>query len=112
MSVLLKRAANLETIELEAHTGQDDQGVPTYESAVEIEGRVVRVDEFVTNPDGSVTRTPLMVWVDGDEVLPDEEDRLTTRSKIFIVKERVEVRRFRSPALALDHVKLKCREEG
>jgi hypothetical protein len=111
-----------ETVTLERVDGHDGQGLTTYESAVTFEANIVEYDtaalageagsQFVTNADGSMIRTPLSLYVQGDELeVPNEEDRVTVDSKAYIVKERKLVHGLLYTRAEPDHYRLRCAVE-
>lgn len=107
----LWRVADRETVSVEAYSGLDAQGKPSYNTEVEIEAHVRRSDSFVITSDGSEVKTPVTLYVEGDEAyLPDERDRVTVDSETFIAMERKTRRRIITGRSTLDHIRLRCRE--
>jgi hypothetical protein len=108
VTVLLTRVP-LEAILWEAAIGLDGQGMPLYDSAVDLEARVVQEDMVGRMANGTEVRTTLTCWLPNHEApLPAHDDRLVIREKDYLVVERAEGRRLDG---ALDHVRLRCREE-
>lgn len=108
MSVLLKRHAELETVTVEPYLTVDGQGKPSYDTAAEIVGRVVREDDVARTREGDEIKSVATVWVDGEQSpLPVYNDRVTVTGLVGIVVEHVERRTLRN---VLDHVRVKLRE--
>lgn len=104
------RRLQKEEVRLERFVELDGQGLPSYSAAVTILANVVRTDEFVIASDGSHIRTPLTLYVAGDErPLPNEQDRVTVGDETFIGVERTAPRGLTKSQDAVDHVRLKCR---
>lgn len=117
MSVLLKRHATPEDIQVQQCTGLDGQGKPTYNAAVSIKGNVLR-HVAVTRSNNAVLMQPgdqvdvmATVWVDGEQSrLPAENDRITLADgSVGIVVDFKERRWIQSGIV--DHVRVKLREE-
>lgn len=105
----LKRLGSDEQVSVEAESGKDGQGKPTYAAAQTINASTVKSTERTISSEGSDIRVDLVVWVDaGENPLPSEEDRLTVNSEPYIVIGRDDVEDLGG---TLDHVKLMCREE-
>jgi hypothetical protein len=110
VSVLLSRSATLETFEVEANNGTDDQGRPNYDSPVAIEGRVVREDTVVMLGTGESVTSVVTVWVNGTETpLPTTDDRLTFADGLVGIV--VEYHAGKTLNDVLDHVRVKAREQ-
>lgn len=91
---MLSRRAGRETVGVEAVSGHDGQGQPTYADPENISAFVIEEDKAVTGADGSDVRTSLTVHVPQDETpVPDENDRLTYDGRTFIVVEKYQGRR-------------------
>lgn len=104
-----QRGAALETVQIEAHAGTDEQGAPSYDSPVSVQARAERVTEFITGPDGSEIRISLALWVPGDESLqPSERDRVTQGGDTFIVEAATDAVKLDG---TLDHTDAMCRDE-
>jgi len=110
MSVIIDRHATLETITVEVDTGDTDgQGIPVFDSEVDISAYVVREDKLAVSADGSEIRTSLTIWVPaGEDVLPAEGDRITYGTGTYIGREYKEVSRLNGD---VSHVRLRCSEE-
>lgn len=109
MSVLLKRQLTLETVEIEKAGGVDGQGLPSYDSGVGVNARVVKQDKLTVKGDGSEIMTQLTVWVDpeeNDDVIPEEQDRVTHAGETYIVAEFKEVK---MADASVGHVRARCR---
>lgn len=116
MSQLLKRLGTLQTVTVEALSGIDGQGKPSYGTGEEIHARVIREDDVVRGTDlaggdGEEVRTMMTVWIDACESpLPEHGSRLTTDDgQVGIVVNVKNVRNIRRGTL--DHVRVKLREE-
>jgi len=109
MTVTLSRRVQLETVEIEVYAGRDGQGMASYDSAVEIEARVVREDAVVMISGGTEVKTVLTLWVPGDQSpLPGDQDRITYESEAYVVVDRKEGKTLKG---VIDHVRAQCREE-
>jgi len=110
MSVVIDRHATLETITVEVDTGDTDgQGIPVFDSEVDISAYVAREDKLAVSADGSEVRTSLTIWVPaGEDVLPDEGDRITRGTENFIGREYREIKRLNGD---VSHIRLRCSEE-
>lgn len=107
-SRLLARS-RLETMGAAVRSGLDGQGKPSYATAVDICGRVIRKDEEIVDATGSTIRTSLTVWLPcGTSPMPTYEDRLTYDGSNYIVAERSEPKDTRART---HHVRLRCRDE-
>jgi len=105
MSVTLNRHVVLETVQVEVRTGVDGQGMPAYDSPVDIDVRLTRQDRVVMRPDGTYMQLELTVWVPADAaVLPNEHDRLTYGGEQFIV---LQVKDVKDRAAQLVHRRLR-----
>ena len=92
-SVVLSRMITMETFDLEVYNGVDHQGVPSYDTEVEVEGRVKREDKMIVDSDGSDIKTELTIWIpEREAVLPDQRDRVTYESKTYIVVQLKDVK--------------------
>ena len=112
-----------ETIGLERYNGLDGQGLPAYATSVDFSANVLEYDvasigsgrgaQFVTNSDGSITLTPLTLYVQGDESnVPNAEDRITlSDNRTFIVKEKITVHGLLYTRAQPDHFRLRCAVE-
>lgn len=111
MSITLKRHGVLQSVSVEAVSGLDGQGKPSYGTAVVIQARVVREDSTVAKGDGSEIKTVATLWIDAEQSpFPDQEYRITLADGLIgIVAERVDSRGIQSGDV--DHVRIKVREE-
>lgn len=111
MSAVLTRAAT-ETVQVEAVTGIDAQGLPAYDSPVAIQARVVRhdtVDPAGTRlGNGDLVQGIATLWVDGAAAsLVALHDRVTLADETTgIVGDRIEARTLKG---TLDHLTLTLR---
>ncbi len=106
-SVALSRMITLETFDVEVYNGVDQQGLPSYDTEVEVEGRVKREDKLVVDSDGSNIKAELTIWVPAREaVLPDQRDRVTYESKTYIV---VQVKDVKGRDAQRIHRRVRCR---
>lgn len=108
--ITLSRNAALETFELEANNGMDDQGRPNYDSPIALEGRVVREDTVARLPNGAEVKSVVTVWLNGTELpLPTTDDRVTFADGL----KGIVVERYDGKTLSgvLDHIRIKAREE-
>lgn len=112
MSVLLRRQLVLETVQLEVISGLDGQGMPSFDSPVDLEARVVREDAVVRTPAGQDIKTTTTAWFDGEQdPLPNVDDRVTTADgSVGIVVERIDGKALQRGTL--DHVRIRLREES
>lgn len=102
-----------ETLSLEAFSGIDGQGKPSYDTAVSFEANVLWSDEFITTSDGSEVRVPLTLYVEGDETnVPAEQDHVEVDGVTFTVLERTEPRGLWSARSTPGHYRLRCRQGG
>ena len=122
MPQILSTTTNLptETVGYEAPNGYDGQGMTAYATSVDVEANVVEYDmaskdgaQFVTNPDGSLSRIALTLYVRGDSaVVPAEEGRITlSDARKFIIKDRRAVSGLRYSRLLPDHYRYLCAVE-
>jgi len=96
-------------VEVEVRTGVDRQGLPSFDSPIEIEAVVRRRDEQVVASDGEKIRTHLTLWIHPDETpIPEEGDRITYESEAFIVAEFKRVEDFQANVV---HYRNRCRKE-
>ncbi len=108
-SVVLSRWVTLEAFTLEVYKGVDHQGAPSYDSEVEVDGRVKREDKMVVDSDGSNIKAELTIWVPEKEaVLPDQRDRVTYSSTTYIV---VQVKDVKGRDAQRIHRRVRCRRE-
>lgn len=116
------RRLPLEIVQLERYDGMDGQGMPSYDTPVDVDANVVEYDAatpgttgraFVTTPDGSRIDTPLTLYMRGDAaVVPNEQDRITLADeRTFIVAERKAVSGLRRRRTEPDHFRLRLRKE-
>jgi len=110
MSVVIDRHATLETITVEVDTGDTDgQGIPVFDSGVDVSAFVVEEDKLAVSADGSEIRTSLTIWVPADEdVLPAEGDRITYGTDTYIGREYKRIKRLNGE---LQFIRLRCQEE-
>lgn len=109
MSVLLARHLTLQSISVEVLDGVNGQGLPSYDSPVDIDARVLRQDKMSVAGTGSDVKTQLTVYVPNTEsVIPNEQDRITFEGSTYIVVEHKEVRLFSG---VVSHTRLQCRDE-
>ena|SRR3989304_3904193 len=107
MSISLERHVGLEVVLVEVQDGIDAQGKPTYDSPIELHGRVVRGDEVIKTVQGSEVRSIATVWFGGDQdgPFPKGQDRVTLLDGLTgVVIEREEGRGLRGQ---LDHVRVR-----
>jgi hypothetical protein len=108
----LTARAGVQALTLERLAGTDGQGVPSYGSALALDGFPVREHTVVRTASGDEIAAVATVWVDAGEApnLPDEQDRLTLADGfVGIVIKREDGRALGSGAL--DHVVVALREE-
>lgn len=110
MSETLKRHSKLETVGVQAQTGYDDQGKPSYGASAVIQARVVRGDTIVRANNGEDVRTIATIWIDGEaSPLPATDAKLTCADGLVgIVVERMDGRSLQADEL--DHVRVRIRE--
>ncbi|KKL08631.1 hypothetical protein LCGC14_2573940 [marine sediment metagenome] len=108
-SVTLSRHVALETVSVEAFLTVDGQGLPTYDSPVDVDARVLQQTKLVVAADGSRIKTALSLWVpSGAALMPDEQDRVTWSSKIYIV---MDVKHVKDRDAQTIHRRVRCRRE-
>lgn len=111
------RRAPKEVVSYEAFDAIDGQGMPRYESAVDVSAHVREYagsdgEQYITTADGSQQRVALTLWVEGDALLiPEEQGRITRGGRSYIIMEKKTVSRLRNPASMPSHVRLRCRVE-
>lgn len=111
------RRAPKETVSYEAFAGLDGQGMPSYDSSVDVTAHVreysgANGEQYITTADGSQQRVTLTLWVEGDALLiPEEQGRITRGGRSYIIMEKKSVSRLRNPASLPSHVRLRCRSE-
>jgi hypothetical protein len=99
----------LQTIGVEAYSGRDGQGAPSYAPSVDVLAVLVRDDKLVRLGSGDDVRTTLTLIIDGDEdYYPSYEDRVTLSGETFIIVSAVQVRTLSGD---VDHIECSCREE-
>ena len=109
MSVLLQRGEGVETVTLEALSGVDAQGKPTYGSPIAIKGRVVREDALVKLGGGSEVQTVVTVWIDAAQTQPADQDHLTFADGLVgVVVEVLQRKRIDGTA---DHTRVRVKKE-
>ena len=108
-SVTLSRHVALETVSVEAFLTVDGQGLPTYDSPVDVDARVLQQTKLVVAVDGSRTKTSLSLWVpNGAALMPDEQDRVVWSSRNYIV---VDVKHVKDRDAQTIHRRVRCRRE-
>lgn len=101
--------AVLVPVSVEAHMGEDGQGLATYGAAVEIQAAVRLKDEFLTTGLGAILRTHCKIWVPEDaETIPGDQDRVTVDGVAYIVEEFKEVKQLSG---AERHYRLRARRQ-
>jgi hypothetical protein len=76
---------------------------------MDLDARVVVEDMVARRADGTEVRTTVTCWLPNlGDPLPTHDDRVTVRGAAYIVVEHAEGRTLGG---ALDHVRLRCREE-
>lgn len=110
MSVTLQSHGAMETVGVQAQTGYDDQGKPSYGVSAPIQARVVRGDTIVRVNNGEDVLTVATLWVDGEESpLPTTDAKITCADGLVgIVVERMDGRSLQADEL--DHVRVRIRE--
>jgi hypothetical protein len=122
---ILRTTRNLpkEDVGYQDRTGLDGQGAPSYGSSVDLSANVVEYDtatsgrgsgaQFVTAPDGSIIRTPLTLYVEGDSlVVPAVEARIAlSDGRSFIVAEVAKVAGLLFSRHEPDHYRVRCKVE-
>lgn len=110
MSVTLLRHGKLQSVTVKAAGSLDAQGIPTYGASQVIAGRVVRKNEEIRLPTGESVKVAVTAWFAGSaSPLPVLNDQLTFADGLVgIVVERHDNRTLQD---ALDHVRVRCREE-
>jgi hypothetical protein len=105
---VLRSGVGFETVQSQAPSGVDGQGLPSYAVAVPIKARVVRTEKVERQPDGSNVAVLAELWIDAlQPVLPLEDYKLTLIDGLVgIVMERKENRALNG---TLDHIKLRLR---
>lgn len=111
MSISIQRHGRQVRVQVETLLGVDAQGRPTYNDAVLISARAVWSDVVIKAVNGSDVQTSLTLWVDGGEaMLPTTDARVTMETGwVGIVVEKVEGRGLQTGAL--DHVRVRLREQ-
>lgn len=106
---VLRQQLGVEAIALEKVAGVDGQGMPSYATAVGIEGRTVREDAVVQVANGDVVRTFITSWIDASQSpLPEDQDRVTfSDATVGIV---VEVLQRKTLAGVLEHVRIRAKK--
>lgn len=108
-SVLLSRMMQQQTITVEAFTGVDGQGKPSYGSAKTTEAVVRAQASVVTTAEGSQLGTDMTLWFRADApVFAEEQDRVTVDGMKYIAVEVKDVENFGSVRI---HRRVKCQVE-
>lgn len=119
MPQILQTTASLplEALTYEPMGPLDGQGMPGWGSPVAFNANVMEQAgssgwAFMTMPDGSQVRTPFTLYVPGSETsVPREGDRVEIDSAYYIVVERTAPRGLAFGRDAVDHYRLRLREE-
>ena len=107
-----------ETMSFEPFIGIDGDGQESYDTPLSFEANRMEYDaatkeaeQFVVLPDGSRVRTPVTLYVQGDETnVPAQEDRVTLPdSRTMIVAERKTVAGLYFTPAEPDHYRLRLR---
>lgn len=107
--VVLGRHLKLETIQVEVHTGVDEQGKPAYAAAVDVDVRIVRQHKMTVAADGSQVRTVLTIWIPSEATtFAGEQDRIQWDSEAFIVVAMKDVKDRNAQRV---HRRVRCRQE-
>lgn len=109
MNRLISRRLKLDEVEVEPWTGEDGQGLPSYDSAVDVEAWVRETDEVLFSADGSEVRMNLKAHLPADSAyIPAREDRWTYDARTFIVRDVKPVKAFNG---VLQHTRIMLRDE-
>lgn len=109
MSVTVERHATLSAVVLNAQTGIDAQGKPTYGANQNLTGRAVRVDSAVHLPSGQEVTAVATVWFPKTTTpVPALDDKLTLADGLVgIVVEKVQAKGLQSGAEGDIRVKIR-----
>lgn len=110
MSVTLRRHAVLQVIAVQTQGALDTQGRPSFNTAYNLNARVIREDSTIRAASGESIKTFVTCYISGDQSpMPKNDDLITfVDGVVGIVVERIDGKTLGD---VLDHVQLKLREK-